>query len=328
MLRRALFLTDLGLLLACAAPAAGQSRIVGTVYDSLGAGGPLAGATVVLVERSRYATTDVHGRFRFDTVAAGRYRLSLLHTVLDSFDLAMPAVAVTVGQDSIVSVELATPSAQTAFDAGCALRLASASSQSDVVAYLKVRAACAGLLRRAEVRAFDTREASDPATGARSRAQPLSTVVVSEKARSMSPMAIYGYEDRRRMGLGTFLTPEFLAKNPFSSLVELLHSSPAVKVEYGTGGRPVVYVRGTSGTYCAPTFFVDNMEFDPRHYPRMVGQRDAAFVALGMAFSELNAMAPSHLVKGVEIYDSPGETPAQYDRSATTGCGSIVIWTR
>jgi len=327
--RRASPTALLGLLLAGAVPVAAQSRIVGVVHDSLGTQGPLRNATVVLVEQALYATTDSLGRFRFDSIAAGRHSLGLLHAVLDSFDLAVPAVVVDVAEDSAAYVELSTPSAQAAFDAGCAVRLAQSSGKADVVAYLKIRVACAGLLRRAEEQASAMRAPSDSTGSARGRAQPLRAVVVSEKVRSMSPMAIYGFEERRRMGLGTFLTPDFLAKNVFTSLAEILHSTPAVKVEYGTAGRPVVYLRGTSGSYCAPTYFIDNMEFDmSRQISVMPGRQDGKFVALGLAFSELNAMAPAHTIKGVEIYDAPGETPAQYDRSYTTGCGSVVIWTR
>jgi hypothetical protein len=52
--------------------AAAQGSIAGTVYDSLSTHAPLANATVVLVERSRYATTDARGRFRIDSVPDGR----------------------------------------------------------------------------------------------------------------------------------------------------------------------------------------------------------------------------------------------------------------
>ncbi len=286
-------------------------------------------ATVVLIERARYAATDTLGRFRFDSVPAGRYSLALLHPVLDSFDLSVPAVAVDVASNRETFVTLATPSAQTAFEAGCAVRLAQASQASDVVAYLRIPGACARLLRRAEEDASVMPDPGGAGGSIHGQAQPLRAVVVSERARSMSPMALHGFEDRRRLGFGTFLTPEFLKKNQFSSLAEVLHSTPAVKLEYGTGGQPVVYLRGTSGSYCAPTFFIDNMEFDMTNQPSvMSGQRDAKFTALGRAFSDLNAMAPAHTIKGVEIYDSPGETPAQYDRSSSTGCGSVVIWTR
>lgn len=60
-----------------------QGRITGTVYDSLYARAPLAGATVVLIEGSRYVTSDSRGRFGFDSVPEGRVSLSFMHPVLD-----------------------------------------------------------------------------------------------------------------------------------------------------------------------------------------------------------------------------------------------------
>ncbi|MBI3568120.1 MAG: hypothetical protein HY084_07965 [Gemmatimonadetes bacterium] len=69
------------------ARAGAQGSIVGTAYDSLSTRGPLANATVVLVERARYATADARGRFRIDSVPDGHYTIGCLHPVLDSLDL-------------------------------------------------------------------------------------------------------------------------------------------------------------------------------------------------------------------------------------------------
>jgi hypothetical protein len=45
-------------------------------------------------------------------------------------------------------------------------------------------------------------------------------------------------------------------------------------------------------------------------------------------FSDLAAVARPEFIKGIEIYANPGTIPAQYDLTSSTGCGSIVIWTR
>jgi hypothetical protein len=58
-------------LLIASTRAHGQGSIAGMVYDSLRTNAPLAHATVVLIERGRYATTDARGRFRqFGLIAA------------------------------------------------------------------------------------------------------------------------------------------------------------------------------------------------------------------------------------------------------------------
>jgi hypothetical protein len=73
-----------------------QARVEGVVLDSLRTGAALAGATVVLVEQNRYATSDAQGRFRFDNVPHGRATLGVLHPLLDSLDLQLPPTAVDV----------------------------------------------------------------------------------------------------------------------------------------------------------------------------------------------------------------------------------------
>ena len=96
-----------------------QGRINGTVYDSLSLRGPLGNATVVLIERSRYATTDSRGRFRMDSVPDGHYTLSFIHPMLDSLGLQAPITAVDVVAGRTVDVTLSTPSAMTAYARLC-----------------------------------------------------------------------------------------------------------------------------------------------------------------------------------------------------------------
>ena len=95
-----------------------QSLIVGTVYDSLRTQAPLASATVVLVDTSRYATTDRLKRFRFDSLAPGRYTLGLIVRLLDTLGVQLPVrpVDITTRQ---ATVQLAVPSARSLHTALC-----------------------------------------------------------------------------------------------------------------------------------------------------------------------------------------------------------------
>jgi hypothetical protein len=95
-----------------------QGKIVGTVFDSLNSRAPLANATVVLIERSRYATTDADGRFTIDSVPPGKYTIGFSHPVLDALDLVLPPQAIEVGAGN-VTVRLATPSEGTAYALLC-----------------------------------------------------------------------------------------------------------------------------------------------------------------------------------------------------------------
>ena len=111
--------------LACAAlalssvRAGAQGSIAGTVYDSLSTHAPLVNATVVLVERSRYATTDARGHFQIDSVPDGHYTLGIMHPVLDSLDLTAPVVSVAVTGGLRTTVALFTPGPAAAYARIC-----------------------------------------------------------------------------------------------------------------------------------------------------------------------------------------------------------------
>src|SRR5215207_4504316 len=64
------------------------ASITGTVYDSLVANGPLASAEVVVQGTDFVAVTDPSGRFRIDSVPAGRSVLRFYHPTLDSLGFA------------------------------------------------------------------------------------------------------------------------------------------------------------------------------------------------------------------------------------------------
>jgi hypothetical protein len=70
----------------------------------------MKGATVVIPELSRYVASDDRGRFRFDSVPAGRYTMTFLHPSLDSLDIAAEVLPVAIPQSGVVSTRLATPS--------------------------------------------------------------------------------------------------------------------------------------------------------------------------------------------------------------------------
>ncbi|MBL0940216.1 MAG: carboxypeptidase regulatory-like domain-containing protein [Gemmatimonadaceae bacterium] len=89
-----------------------QGRIVGVVVDSLRGGVPLAGATVVLVSSNRYASADSAGRFAFDQVPIGEQQLALLHPSLDSLDISLPPIKVTVAEGAATTATLAIPGAR------------------------------------------------------------------------------------------------------------------------------------------------------------------------------------------------------------------------
>jgi hypothetical protein len=95
----------------------GTTGIRGQVYDSL-RGQPLALAFVSIVGTGRTATADSLGRFQFDDVKPGKYRILAQHDVVDALGLGAVGTMITVdGRRSDIIV--AIPSFATLWRAAC-----------------------------------------------------------------------------------------------------------------------------------------------------------------------------------------------------------------
>jgi hypothetical protein len=98
--------------------------VTGVVWDSISKR-QLLGATVQLVTAdtlapsARTATSDSLGRFTFDSVAAGRYRIGFLHPLLDSLGLQPRITEVSVDGHEAVNLTLALPSSSSVRFALC-----------------------------------------------------------------------------------------------------------------------------------------------------------------------------------------------------------------
>ncbi len=99
-------------------PVVGLASLVGVVDDSLH-GGPLAGAVILLDGQSREAVTDSIGRFRLDSIVAGRYRVGIFHPVLDSLGTGVATMPVKLVAGRPAVVTLATPSGRAIRRAVC-----------------------------------------------------------------------------------------------------------------------------------------------------------------------------------------------------------------
>jgi len=105
-----------------AQPTTGTLR--GVVYDSLG-GVPLGGAVVQAapagdVQHVRTVTADSLGRFRFDTVAAGRWVVGFDHAVIEMLALEMPFRTVAVSPGDTAFAPLALPGGRALHRVVCA----------------------------------------------------------------------------------------------------------------------------------------------------------------------------------------------------------------
>jgi hypothetical protein len=463
--------------------AGAQGKISGVVYDSLRTHAPLANATVVLVESSRYTTTDNKGRFSFDSVAAGQYTIGFTHDVLDSLDLQSPVVAAAVGERQRLSLTLAVPSAATMYarlcpsvhdtstgmvigrvrdvddqtalkDAavstdwtefvvngnrpgsarmraatksnaggiyllcgvptrvplevrtelgdivvgptplqmngrlfarvdfaisrkdGAARELRFGATHADSVTFAArspgtatlrgvVRGAdgnplhdvivsvmgaersgrsdAAGVFHIEQIPAgtrtmeaksigmlpvtfsmdFPTLGTRDTTISITQQAQQLKAVAVTGRNPALSLMENGGFEERRKHGLGYFVTEADVKKHNFPNLSDVLTNVGSIRMQHGKLGKDLPMMLGQASmqsVYCIPNFWVDNTPYhvDGAEYAPSVH----------FPFADIASMVRPENVKGIEIYSTPGTVPAQYDKFSSTGCGSVVIWTR
>jgi hypothetical protein len=98
-------------------------RIEGTVKDSAHARWP-EGASLLAVrteppEHSGGATVDNRGRYRIDSLPAGRYMVGIASPFLDSLEITLPSREVTVEAGHAVRVDFAFPSGRTLRAGAC-----------------------------------------------------------------------------------------------------------------------------------------------------------------------------------------------------------------
>ena len=100
-------------------PLAAQATLRGTLVDSLRSGGPVEGASVVLMGANRRVTTERGGRFEFTDLPAGQYTVAYWAPWLDSLGLPALQRQVQLRGSRTESITLSTPSRATVQRAVC-----------------------------------------------------------------------------------------------------------------------------------------------------------------------------------------------------------------
>jgi hypothetical protein len=101
-----------------------SGRLDGTIVDSVHAR-PLAGASVLAIRvdsgaaHSSGATTDARGRYRVDSLPAGRYMVEFASAFLDSLEIALPPRELTIQSGRTTRADFALPSGRTLRAAAC-----------------------------------------------------------------------------------------------------------------------------------------------------------------------------------------------------------------
>ena len=151
-------------------------------------------------------------------------------------------------------------------------------------------------------------------------AQDLAAVTVAAPAVVPTPRGLAGFELRRKQGHGHFISTAEMENRRGSSLADVLAGIEGVHVNHDRGGFPLPYLRGTKAGQCIPNFFLDGAPFavDGANASRTVAH----------PFTDLTAVAHPDIIRAVEVYTTSGTMPAEFDVTSSTGCGSVLIWTR
>jgi Carboxypeptidase regulatory-like domain/TonB-dependent Receptor Plug Domain len=138
------------------------------------------------------------------------------------------------------------------------------------------------------------------------QAQQLAKVDVKGNKALPSWMERSGFDARKTLGMGSFMTQEDIGRHGYSDVVSVLQSMRGIRIERG-GEFPSVQLVG-AGARCNPNFFLDGVRFTG-------------------SFRELSGIATPEAVKGIEVYSNAGTVPPQF-YIPSTNCGSIVVWMR
>ncbi len=131
----------------------------------------------------------------------------------------------------------------------------------------------------------------------------MDTVRVTASGRARFPSGQTGFEERRRTGVGQYLTRAELDRKQAGVLSDLLRNVRGLLLQDSK-----IIMRAPLGDVCEAEIYFN-------------GSRQRYFDA-----SDLDLLAEPEEVKAIEVYTGVS-TPIQF-QPGPTGCGSILIWTR
>jgi hypothetical protein len=133
---------------------------------------------------------------------------------------------------------------------------------------------------------------------------------VKVRATRLADRHLSGFQQRRRTGMGRFLTPEDITIRRPIVTSDLFRMLPGLSVERSPLGETMVVMRGTFSERCSPEFYIDDRDL-----------RD-------ISADDVDDWVNPDDIAGIEVYTG-AFTPSQYQSGLHgNGCGSIVIWTK
>ncbi len=122
---------------------------------------------------------------------------------------------------------------------------------------------------------------------------------------------LQGFEERRKAGIGTFLTQVQINDRNSPSVGELLRGIAGVGVEPGPNGWYLITSqrggRSLENSVCLMDMYLDGIPTDQEAIHRSTRPVD---------------------LEAIEIYNGPATVPSQFKKQLTGSCGVVLMWTR
>lgn len=163
-------------------------------------------------------------------------------------------------------------------------------------------------------------------------AQRLPAVVTRDTARHYLSPTLSGFEERRRTGMGYFVSEAELRKEDNRPLANVLRSHVATLAiqDVVMGGQRVTIAtsrRGNGGA-CPVDVFLDGVKLNSNQQGgtlAILGSRRSSGTALQQGYIDLTQFLVMDLA-GVEFHNV-GDMPAEFEHTGG-GCGGLYLWTR
>jgi len=131
----------------------------------------------------------------------------------------------------------------------------------------------------------------------------LDTVTITD---SLPDQWLSTFNRRRARGNGYFLTRADIERLRPHTMADLLRHLPGIRIEHGTWGTRVLFMRGgVGGQPCAPQLFVHGMTYS----------------------GYVDDFLPND-IEAIEVYVGISTVPVELQTARAHTCGAIVFWTR
>lgn len=147
-------------------------------------------------------------------------------------------------------------------------------------------------------------------------AVPLAPLEVVARSRAAVSPTLAGFEERRRSGMGWFMTREDIEKRNAGRVSDLVAMAPGVLIQR----RIVVMARASN---CPAQIFVDGFHINRSTAPLPGARRGRSTTEL----FPIDEVVQPGSVQGIEVYQGLSRLPAEF-RTPDAACGVVAIWTR